>query len=186
MEIAHTASRLFTQHGIAISIAIQSATGAARAASPAVLRALAPFLSGIHMYSAPTQHTCSDHHIYEAAYSGFSAAHMAALQHRDASFTAFCVSDRRPGLILASDAIVGNMAHIAQLTNLTKLHLGLCNLQQAADFQQLTQLTKLQDLGVQSYRASASCEAILFSNRHCLRKVNLAARSWTVATYRAL
>lgn len=111
---------------------------------------------------------------------------MAALQHCNASFTALCVSDRRSSLVLASDAIAGNMAHIAQLTNLTKLHLGLCDLQQAADFQQLTQLTKLQDLGLQSYRASASCEAILFSNRHCLRKVNLAARSWTVATYRAL
>lgn len=72
------------------------------------------------------------------------------------------------------------LTSIAAFTSLTKLHLTLID----ADLQPLAQLSSLQDLALQvQYQQSASCAAVLDSNRHTLQSVVLSAHSWSFETY---
>ena len=124
---------------------------------------------------------------YAASRSAFTAADMATLQQSSTNLRSLCVSDRMPSGEPATVAIGYGLAHIAQLSSLTRLHLTLGSIDQPIDFQPLSQLSFVEDLALSISPANtSSCAGVLASSRETLRCVSLAARSWSLDTYSAL
>ena len=90
-----------------------------------------------------------------------------------------------PSCTSVPDSLVTCVPRIGTLTSLTKLHISTAD-SLVIDFQPLSQLTQLIELGLQCMTKPASCTHVLCSSRKTLRRVVLIALSWDIATYTSL
>ena len=184
-QIVSISTELQIRHGVNVCIHLQSASGATTMLPASALQLLAPLLYSIDMYTVPHQQTALSNHTSAVLFSGFTPAHIAALQYCSDGLSALCVSDLHASDAQPVASIAGHMAVIAQLSGLSKLHLSLGG-SQDANFEPLSQLSSVQDLALQSPRRGVSCTGILTSSRLTLRHIILTAESWSLDTYTAL
>lgn len=186
-EVGAIAAELQSTQGISTSIKLQSSYGATTAPPPAALQSLAPFLSGVNMYTVSQSLVTYSTFPYAASCSAFTAADMATLRQSSTDLQSLCVSDQMSSTEPTTDPIGHGLVEVAQLSRLTLLHLTLTAIHQPIDFQPLSQLSFVEDLALSVPQADAtSCPGVLASSSETLRSVSLAAQSWSLDTYSAL
>ena len=176
-QIISISAELYIKHGVTVHVTLQSSAGST--ASPAILRTLAPLLHSVNLI--PRQRRSNS--LLSAA---VTLAHTAALQHSSTLLDTLYISDSAAHSDPPALPTAGSIADVAQLSNLTKLHLSLLNAgEQDINFQSLSQLSLLQDLTLQSSR-TVCCACVLHSSRQSLCHISLTATRWSRATYEAL
>ena len=184
-QIVSLSTELQIRHGVDICIHLQSASGATTTLPASALQLLAPLLHSIDMYTVRHQQTADSQYTNAAVFSKFTPAHITALQYCNDSLLALCISDLHASGAQPMATMADQMAVIAQLSGLTKLHLSTDG-SQVVNFEPLSQLSSVQDLALQSVRRDVSCAGILTSSRLTLRQIILTADCWSSDTYTAL
>ena len=139
---------------------------------------LTPCLHAIDMYLVPEEQTTSSVHLYDSACSGLTSMPL----YLPAPSCQFCASQT---CFQASDSQQMDQhtawQSLVQLTGLTKLPLPLvdCAEAAAAPFNQLSQLSLLRDLGLQSRHRFAECASVLTSSTQTQWRISLSGPSWS-------
>ena len=179
-QVACISARLREKYGTQVYITLRAARNAPLAPTPSVIKHLAPFLHHMDYYTIPDQHIYDCSQLSAMSQSNMTVSHVQALQQAATSLQSLCMANCRHDIAPLSAAIEA----MSYLKHLTRLHLTL--LATAADFSPLSQLSHLQEVGLQCCWPLACCQGVLSSCKDSLCIVTLAAVTWDGATYGAL
>lgn len=163
-------------HGISLAIDLQQPVPGDIDFCPGVLQHLAPFLNNVVLSPIPSDlviHRVPDEQV------GWGPDHIMALQNATSLKTLYVLG--KDDVSISSSLSVLNCCW----TTLSIVHLDLSDADEA-NFEPLSQLSRIQSLALLCYHDMLDCQGILHSSRDTLAKVTLAGLSYTPESYKCL